>query len=169
MHKNMSELWKKPKENLGPLWKKKLMQWRKENVIVRVEHPTRIDRARSLGYKAKQGFVVARARVIKGKRKRPKPAGGRVPSKAGRFFPPGKSKQQIAEEKVARKFPNLEVLNSYNVGEDGVYKWFECILVDPSHPSIRKDKNMKWIAEKQHKGRVFRGLTSSGKKSRIKK
>ncbi|MEM2486836.1 MAG: 50S ribosomal protein L15e, partial [Candidatus Bathyarchaeia archaeon] len=63
-------------------------------------------------------------------------------------------------------FPNLEVLNSYWVGEDGRYKWFEVIMVDPHHPAIRADKDINWICEKQHKGRVFRGLTSAGKKVR---
>ena len=146
--------------------KKRLTEWRKEKVITKAENPINIRRARALGYKAKQGFVVARVRVKKGKRKRPKFKGGRVPKKMGRFFPPGKSKQLIGEEKAARKFPNLEVLNSYHAGEDGQYQWFECILVDPKNPNVSKDKERKWISEKQHKGRVFRGLTSSGKKMR---
>ncbi len=162
----MARLWKRPEENLGGILKKRMIMWRKEPVVNRIERPTRLDRARSLGYKAKQGFVVVRVRVKRGKRKRPKPSGGRGPKKAGRFFSLGKSKRVVAEEKAARKFPNLQVLNSYLVGEDGVYKWFECILVDANHPGIRKDRDLKWLSEKQHKNRVFRGLTSAGKKSR---
>jgi ribosomal protein L15E len=77
-----------------------------------------------------------------------------------------KSLRLIAEERAARKFPNLEVLNSYWVGEDGRHKWFEVILVDPNHPVIKADKDINWICEKQHKGRAFRGLTSAGKKVR---
>jgi large subunit ribosomal protein L15e len=148
------------------LEKKRLIEWRRQSVITRIDKPTNICRAKSLGYKAKQGFVLVRVRIGKGKRKRRKPTGGRVPKKMGRFFSTGKSKQLMAEEKVARKFPNLEVLNSYYVGEDGRYKWFECILADPNHPNIRKDKDINWICEPQHKRRVFRGLTSSGKKLR---
>lgn len=146
--------------------KRMLIRWRRQGTIERVERPTNIARARSLGYKAKQGFVVVRVRVVKGRRKRPKPEGGRVPKKAGRFFSLNKSKQNVAEQKAARKYQNLEVLNSYLVGEDGVSKWFECILVDTSHPAILSDKERRWIADRKHRGRAFRGLTSAGRKSR---
>lgn len=166
MYSRVAKLWKRPKESLGETWKGRLMQWRREKVVIRTEKPTRIDRARSLGYKAKQGFVVARVRVVKGKRKRPKISGGRKPKRYGRFFTLGKSKQVVAEEKASRKFPNLRVLNSYWVAEDGNYKWFEVILVDASHPSVKKDRDVKWLAGSQHRGRSHRGLTSAGKKSR---
>jgi len=144
----------------------RLIQWRSEDVVKRIGGPTNPARAHRLGYKAKQGFVVARIRVPKGGRKTQKPAGGRKPSAAGRFFTPAKSKQWIAEERVADKFPNLEVLNSYFVGEDGISKWYEVILVDKSHPAIQKDREIRWILQEQHKGRVYRGLTGAGKKSR---
>lgn len=165
MYKRLAVLWKKP-ENLGPAYKRYLEEWRKQKVVERVEKPTRLDRARSLGYKAKQGFVIARVRVKMGGRKRPKPSGGRVPKKAGRFFTTAKSKQWIGEEKVARKFPNLEVLNSYWVGEDGTHKCFEAILVDRAHPAIKKDRTVRWISSEKHRGRTHRGLTSAGKHSR---
>jgi large subunit ribosomal protein L15e len=160
MHKNVRNLWKKPGK-LGGIQKRRLVEWRKDSVVNKVKNPTRADRARSLGYKAKQGFVIARVRVKKGARKRPKPAGGRRPAASGRFVTLGKSKQVVAQEKAARKFPNLEVLNSYPVGDDGVTKWFEVILIDRSHPVIKKDKRIKWISSK--KGRAFRGLTSAKK------
>ncbi len=162
----LSELWKNPKENLGQIYKDKLNKWGNEGSLVRVEKQTRIDRARSLGYKDKQGFVIVRARIVRGGRKRPKPQKGRVPSKMGRFFSTSKSRQTIAEERTARKYPNLEVLNSYWVGENGLYKWFEVILVDTSHPAIKKDRERNWITKNQHTSRVHRGLTSSGKKGR---
>jgi large subunit ribosomal protein L15e len=79
---------------------------------------------------------------------------------------PAKSKQLIAEERAGKAYPNLEVLNSYWVGEDGQYKWFEVILVDPHHPSIKSDDSINWISDKSQKGRVHRGLTSSGQKMR---
>jgi large subunit ribosomal protein L15e len=81
-------------------------------------------------------------------------------------FKLGKSIRLIGEERVARKFPNLEVLNSYWVGEDGRSKWFEVMLVDPSHPVIKADADINWICQKQHRGRVFRSLTSAGKRVR---
>lgn len=142
-----------------------LKKWRKSKVVERVEKPFNIKRARRLGYKAKQGFVVVRVRVKKGGRRREKPSGGRKPSKAGIVhFTPKKSLQLIAEEKAARKYRNLEVLNSYLVADDGVYKYFEIIMVDPHHPVIKSDKNINWICNQR--GRVFRGLTSAGKKMR---
>ncbi len=165
MYKQL-DVWKKPEERLGDMYKQRLISWRGEEVVQKIERPTRLDRAHALGYKAKQGIIVVRTRVKGGGRKRPDVSGGRRPSKAGRFFTAKKSKQVIAEQRSARKFPNLEVLNSYWVGEDGVSHWFEVILVDKHHPSIRSDKELRWITERQHKGRVYRGLTSAGKKSR---
>ncbi|MFH1787160.1 MAG: 50S ribosomal protein L15e [archaeon] len=147
--------------------KPSLIAWRKSDAIVRVERPTRLDRARSVGYKAKQGFVIVRARVKRGGRTRPRPAGGRRPTHAGiNRYSPKKSLQWIAEERVQRRYLNLEVLNSYYLAEDGKSAYFEVILIDPDHPAIKGDKNLAWIAEPQHKNRVFRGLTSAGKKSR---
>lgn len=164
----LAKAWKRPYDGeMGILLKRRLSQWRREPTVVRVEKPLRLDRARALGYKAKQGIIVVRVRVKKGGRKRPRPKGGRVPSKMGQLsYTPKKSLRWIAEEKAARKYPNLEVLNSYWVGEDGQYKYFEVILVDPHHPAIKSDKELNWICSNKHRGRVFRGLTSAGKKSR---
>ncbi|ASI99872.1 50S ribosomal protein L15e [Thermococcus celer] len=168
MYKYIREAWKSPKETyVGDLLKVRMIKWRREPVVVRIDRPTRLDRARSLGYQAKQGYVMVRVRVRKGGRKRPRWKGARKPSKMGQVkYSPKKSLQWIAEEKAARKFPNLEVLNSYWVGEDGMYKWFEVIMVDPHHPVIKADPKINWITGKAHKGRVFRGLTSAGRKGR---
>ena len=81
-------------------------------------------------------------------------------------FKPGKSIRLIAEERTAKNFPNMEVLNSYWVGEDGKHKWFEVILVDPNAPTIKTDKDVGWITEPQHASRVFRSMTSAGKNVR---
>jgi large subunit ribosomal protein L15e len=78
----------------------------------------------------------------------------------------GKSLQRIAEERSARKFPNLQVLNSYWVGEDGRLKWYEIILVDTAHPVIKSDPRLNWLCRPNQKGRVFRGKTSAGTKGR---
>ena len=48
--------------------------------------------------------------------------------------------QWICEQRAARKFPNLEVLNSYYLAKDGKHIWYEIILVDPQHPVIKADK-----------------------------
>jgi large subunit ribosomal protein L15e len=62
-------------------------------------------------------------------------------------FTPAKSLQRIAEERVSKKFPNLKVLNSYWVWQDGQSKWFEVILVDPNSPHIKNDKDVSWTAK----------------------
>ncbi len=45
-------------------WRKRLAEWRKEPAVLRIDRPTRIDRARSLGYKAKQGFLIVRQTLL---------------------------------------------------------------------------------------------------------
>jgi len=168
MYQAVRQVWKKPTEQFTQLMKHRLIEWRQQHTVVKIEKPTRIDRAREVGYKAKQGYVIARVKVVKGGANRRKYGrGGRKPISAGlTHFTPGKSKGWIAEEKAARKFPNLEVLNSYEVGEDGVSKWFEVILVDPNNPNIRNDQKIKWITNPANRKRVLRGLTSAGKKAR---
>lgn len=165
MYKHVATLWKKPRENLGDEYKQMMVHIRKQPTITKIDRPTRIDRARRLGFKAKEGYVIARVKVDKGMRKTPK-KGGRRPKKAGRFFSLGKSSKVVAEEKASRKYSNLEVLNSYMLAEDGKSKWFEVILIDPYSKSVLSDRNKRWVFESQHKGRAFRGKTSAGKRSR---
>ncbi|MBC7080843.1 MAG: 50S ribosomal protein L15e [Thermoplasmatales archaeon] len=157
--------WKKPDTSYNsPQWNR-LIEWRKGGAIVRVDAPLRLDRARALGYKAKQGFIVVRARVRAGGRRKERPNKGRKPSKMGvNKITPKKSIKRIAEERIARKYPNMEVLNSYWIGKDGKYHYYEAILVDRSHPVIKSDRKINWICDER--GRVFRGKTSSGKKGR---
>lgn len=162
--KYVRDLWKKPKENLGDIWRERLIAWRKEPVTVRIANPTRPDRARSLGFRAKQGFIVVRQKVSRGGHRRPNDLGGRRPKHNTLKKVVNKSYQQIAEERAARKYVNCEVLNSYFVAEDGKSQWYEIILVDRAHPQIISDKRINWISTDTN--RVFRGLTSSGKKSR---
>ena len=151
-------------KNRDDALKSKLINWRKEPSVVRVLKPTNITRARELGYKAKQGVVIVRVRIKKGKRKREKPRGGRKPSKNGRFFAYSTSLQSMAEGRASRKFINCEVLNSYYVGEDGTYRFYEAILLDRDHPAVSNDDNYKNVVKQ--KGRAYRALTSSGKKHR---
>lgn len=165
-YKYVRDVWKKPRENLKELWQQRIIQWRKEPVTLRIDHPTRIDRARSLGYKAKPGFIIVRQRVDRGGRQRPQIRAGRRSKHMSRRKNLRISYKTVAERRAASKFQNLEVLNSYYVGEDGQNYWYEIILVDKAHPSILSDKRINWIAEKQHTRRAFRGLTSAARKSR---
>lgn len=147
-------------------YKEALIAARKQPAVMRVERPSNISRARSLGYKAKQGFVVVRVRVKRGSGMHVRPNKGRRPKRMGvNKLTRAKSKQVIAEERAQRKFPNLEVLNSYWVMEDGQYQWYEVIMLDPNHPAIKNDKDVSWISSGKHKGRVFRGKTKAGRKA----
>lgn len=147
LYKYLAKAWKRPYDGpLGEILKKRLIKWRREPTVVRIPKPTRLNRARALGYKAKQGIIVVRVRVRKGAMNKPRPRAGRRPKRMGIYgHTPKKSLQLIAEEKAARKYPNMEVLGSYWVGEDGEYKWFEIILVDPFHPVIRNDPHYNWL------------------------
>jgi large subunit ribosomal protein L15e len=167
-YKYIAEEWAKPEKCfLEELMRQRLVQWRKQPTVLRIEHPTRIDKARKLGYKAKQGFVVARTKVRRSGFRKLRPRSGRRPKRMGvTKFKLGKSMRLIGEERTAKRFPNLEVLNSYWVGEDGKHKWFEVILLDPNAPTIKTDKDVGWITEKQHTSRVFRSMTSAGKNVR---
>jgi large subunit ribosomal protein L15e len=164
MSKYIRESFQNTYKERSDLQKNRIMNWRKESSIIRVAKPTNLARARELGYKAKQGVIIARVRVRKGLRKREKPLGGRKPSKNARYFAYSKSLQSIAEERASRKFSNCEVLNSYYVGKDGEYSFYETILLDKSSPSIINDKGYAALIKQQ--GRAYRGLTSSGKKHR---
>ena len=148
MYRYLKEAWKKPKDSfVKEVMMERAIVWRREPSSVRIDKPTRLDRARSLGYKAKHGIIVVRTRVRRGGRRKLRPVMGRRQKRMGvKKFTPAKSKQLIAEERTARKYPNMEVLNSYWVWQDGRYKWYEVILVDPNHPAIKSDKDLGWIA-----------------------
>ncbi len=163
----ISDFWRdKNSPQFRALRRERIVVWRREGAVTRLERPTRLDRARRLGYKAKQGYIIVRARIRRGGRRKPWPRAGRRSKKMTIHKTPGKSLQWIAEERAAKRWVNLEVLGSYWVGEDGRHKWFEVILIDPHHPSIKNDKRINWITDPQHRHRVYRGLTSSGKKVR---
>ena len=166
LYQNIRKLWKKPQAEMPKLWSERLISWRREPTTIKIERPTRIDRARSLGYKAKQGFVVVRQRVPRGGHKRPMPKKGRRSKRYHTRLDLKKSYQVIAQERAAKKYANLTVLNSYWVAQDGKYYWYEIIFVDPNHPVIKSDPKMNWTAQKKHHSRAYTGKTSAGKKSR---
>ncbi len=148
----------------APNYSERMLKWRAEPPITRAERPTNIARARELGYKAKEGILVARVKLRGGTSKRPTAGGGRKPSKTARFFSRAKSLQAIAEERAARRFSNSEVLNSYFVGQFGSDSFYEVILLEKGNPSIMADPFYGRIASQR--GRANRGMTSQGKKHR---
>ncbi len=163
MYKYEKEAFAEEYKNRSDAYKQRIIGWRQMPTVARIEKPTNIARARELGYKAKEGILVARVRVKGGRKKRKAFDGGRKPSKSGRFFTRNKSLQAIAEERSARKFPNCEVLNSYFVGKAGAESFYEVILVEKGTPAA-KDRIYKNVVKKN--GRAYRGLTSAGRKHR---
>jgi len=118
--------------------------WRNENAVTRVEKPSRIARARRLGYKAKQGIIVVRMRVGTGGMRKQRPRGGRRPKHLGvTKIKADVSMKQVAERRVLERYPNMKLLGSYFLYKDGMHYWFEVVLADPSHPRIAKDKEIR--------------------------
>jgi len=160
---------KKQSDVLRFLLRVRCWEYRQLPAVHRVTRPTRPDKARRLGYKAKQGYVVYRIRIRRGGRKRPVSKGivyGKPASQGIVKLKPVRSLRAMAEERVGRALVELRVLNSYWVGQDGTYKYYEVILIDPAHNAIRNDARINWIVNPVHKHRELRGLTSAGKKGR---
>lgn len=154
------------KENVRNNIRDKLVAWRRQNSVQKIDKPTDLSRARNLGYKDKKGFVVARVKIKRGGRKKTRPKRGRRSKRQTNRKNLKMSYQWVCELRASKKFKNLEVLNSYQIAKDGKHYFYEVILIDPERPEIKKDKNFKWITEKTNKKRTERGLTSAGKKSR---
>ncbi|MCX8189641.1 MAG: 50S ribosomal protein L15e [Candidatus Diapherotrites archaeon] len=154
--------------NYKAIKKSKILEYRKtEESVKRLDKPSNLPRAKSLGYKAKKGFLVVRVRVRRGGGAHKRPRSGRRPKRMGvNKLTRNISKQRIAELRASSKFPNCEVLNSYYVGEDGKHKYYEVILVDRNAPEIKADKDICWICCQKNRGRAERGLTSKAKKER---
>jgi large subunit ribosomal protein L15e len=160
----LREAWKNPDNEV---LRKRMIEWRASDSVVKVDKPLRLDRARALGYKAKKGITVFRVRVIRGGRRRKRMGvKGRKSRKQTIRKTLKMNYQWVAEIRIARKYPSLEVLNSYPIGKDGKHAFFEVIMVDPSKPEIKSDRTLKWIANGKNSKRAERGLTSAAKKSR---
>lgn len=163
MYHYLREIWKKPsREMTQPL----LIRWREGGSIVRVEKPLRLDRARAIGYKAKVGFVVIRVRLKRGGRKRPRHKHGRKSRKQHVRKILKMNYQWVAEQRAEKTYTNLVVLNSYLVGKDGKYYFYEVVMIDPSRPEIRNDPVYRWVTAPENQKRAAHGLTSAAKKSR---
>lgn len=139
----MRKIWRERNEELIKSLRRKAIEWRKEKSIIRVNRPLRLDRARSLGYKAKQGFIVLRVRVRKGGFSKPRPRSGRRPKALGVIkHKVNVSLKEEAINRVSRKYVNMHVLGAYEIFRDAKYAWYEVVLVDPNHPSIKSSRNI---------------------------
>ena len=105
----MAKAWSEPESSfVGELMRERLMLWRRQPAVLRIDKPTRLDRARRLGYKDKPGYVVARVRVRRGGLRKPRPRSGRRPKRMGVVrYKPAKSLRLMAEERAVRRFPKL--------------------------------------------------------------
>ena len=132
-------LWK---ENSSEI-RERVIKWRKETAVMRIDKPSRIQRARRLGYKAKQGIIVVRMRVGTGGMRKQRPTGGRRPKHLGVLrIKADDDMKTVAERRVLERYPNMKLLGSYYIYKDGKHYWFEVILADPSHPRIAQDKEL---------------------------
>ena len=144
MPNSQDKVWLKMWKDNSVELRKKAVLWRKQNAVTRVDKPSRITRARRLGYKAKQGITVVRMRVGTGGMRKQRPRGGRRPKHLGvTRIKAAVSMKQVAERRVLERYPNMKLLGSYFLYKDGMHYWFEIILADPSHPSIAKDKELR--------------------------
>lgn len=137
MYKYIQKTFEAQYDQRSPEYRARLTLWRKQPVITRVDGPTNIARAHSVGYKARKDFVVARVRVKKGKRIRARADQGRKPGRNRKRENPGKGWQWFAEQKALRRFPNLSLIGSYYVGEDGQQSFYEIVMqnLESSKPS----------------------------------
>merc|ERR1719195_823313 len=153
VYKYLSEIWRKKQSDVCRfIMRVRTWEYRQLPVIHKCTRPSRADKARALGYKAKQGYVIYRIRIRRGGRKRNTPKGC--------IYGKPRNSGKIRKMKAAR------TLKSYWVGQDASFKFFEVILADPQHKAIRRDPRINWICTSKHKHRELRGLTATGKKAR---
>merc|ERR1711972_1027856 len=169
-YKYLEEFWRKKQTDVFRfLARLRTWEFRQLPAIHRCSRPSRPDKARRLGYKAKQGVLVYRVRVKRGDRKK-RVAKGIVYGKPGHQginkWKAVRNLRNVAEERIGRKCGGLRVLNSYWVAADSRHKWFEVVMVDPMHKAIRDDPRINWICKPVMKHRELRGLTAAGRKAR---
>jgi len=144
MPSKQDQIWLNLWRENAPSLRERAISWRKENAVTRIEKPSRIQKARRLGYKAKQGIIVVRMRVGTGGMRRKRPRSGRRPKHLGvTRMKADVSMKQVADRRVLERYPNMKLLGSYYLYKDGLHYWFEVILADPSHPRVSKDKELR--------------------------
>src|SRR3989344_4341620 len=104
MYHYLKEAWKKPDQKV---LRNRMIGWRKSLAVEEVDKPLRLDRARNLGYKDKEGFKVVRVRLKRGGHKRPRPNKGRRSKRLHTRKNLKMNYQWIAEQRVEKKYKNL--------------------------------------------------------------
>jgi large subunit ribosomal protein L15e len=148
MYKYVAETWQNALKEKNPTIKSRLVSWRKGRRVVRLEHPTRLDRARKVGYKAKQGFIVVRVRISRGGIRIKRPVAGRRSKHLGVLRIKGElAEADVVAGRARERYPNMKVLGSYFLMEDGLFRWFEAVLVDTSHPSVKASRELRQLQD----------------------
>ena len=131
MNTAQDKIWLKLWKENSPELRDRVVSWRKQDAVTRIEKPSRILRARRLGYKAKQGIIVVRMRVGTGGMRKKRPTGGRRPKHLGvTRIKAAVNMRQVAERRVLERYPNMSLLGSYFIYKDGMHYWYEVILAD---------------------------------------
>ncbi|XP_046408353.1 60S ribosomal protein L15-like [Ischnura elegans] len=173
VYEYMQELYRNKRSDVMRfLLRTRCLQYRQSSKMHPVPRLSRRGKARRLGYRAKQGFVIFRIGGRGVGRESAVPKGctcGKAKSHGVNQSNSNRNLQSIAEKRVGRRCGGLRALNSYWVALDSTYKYFEVILVDPSHKAIRRDTKFSWICNAVHKHKELRGKTSAGRKTRGKR
>jgi large subunit ribosomal protein L15e len=144
MYRQISKSWRSLVKQSSPDLRKRAIMWRRGQTIVRLDRPTRLDRARALGYKAKQGYAVVRIKVTRGGMRQKRPTSGRRPKHMGTLKIKGHfSSQDTANRRVLEKYPNAELVGSYPVYQDGRFIWYEVVVADVHHPSLARSFDVR--------------------------
>jgi large subunit ribosomal protein L15e len=144
MYKHLAKTWINMWKTNSEQLKSRAIGWRRELAIHRINRPSRLDRARRLGYKAKQGIIVIRTRVGRGGMRKQRPTAGRRQKHSGVVrIKQAMNMRIVAERRVNERYPNMEIIGSYFLYKDGKHSWYEVILADPNHPSVSNDKEMR--------------------------
>ena len=144
MVQTQDKIWLQMWKNNSIELRNRAINWRRQNAMTRIDRPSRLLRARRLGYKAKEGIIVVRLRVGTGGMRKQRPRGGRRPKHLGvTRIKADVNMQEVAERRVLENHRNMKLLGSYFLYRDGKHIWYEVILADPSHPRIAKDKELR--------------------------
>ena len=112
-YKYLSELYtKKQSDVLQFVSRVRCWEYRQLAVCHRASRPSRPDKARRLGYKAKQGYLIYRIRVRRGNRKKPVAKGatfGKPVRQGVNHLKFQRGLKATAEERVGRRCGNLRV------------------------------------------------------------
>lgn len=109
-YRYVQELYRKKQSDvLRYLLRIRCWQYRQLTRLHRAPRPSRPDKARRLGYRAKQGFLIYRISVRRGGRKRPVHKGctyGKPKSHGVNELKPYRNLQSVAEVRLNKKKPN---------------------------------------------------------------